>query len=298
MGTRALALSLLLVPSLALAQTAGQATLLITDRTAFDTTQINRAECASTATSVTVSYLPSMIGTFTANSDIYRFFASTSACSSTVPSSGSFALDQTATANTSVQTVDVSGNAIAAALGLSCTQATDTTYYLCIYLTKSDATTVVGTAFSGALTFQLAVPPPPAITGVAPGNGALEVTVAQGAVTSTEKADTGITFQAVASATGQATVTAPSSPTTNTTIRVDGLVDNVTYTVVAYAYSTAGNKSAASASATGTPLPFESFWWAYQNAGGREQGGCGGGAGALAPLALLPLALRLRRRRS
>lgn len=297
MGTRALALSLLLVPSLAFAQTAGQATLSVFPRVDFDTTEINRAECASTTANVTVSYLPSVSVTL-ATGDKYRFFASTSACSGTVPSSGSFASDQNATSASTVQTLDVSGDALRRALGLSCTQANDATYYVCVYLTDSGLTNVKGTAFSGALTFQLAVPPAPVITGVSPGNGALEVTVAQGTTTATATADTGITFQVVASATGQTTVTTPDPPTSNTSIRVEGLVNSVEYTVVAYAYSSAGNTSAASASATGTPLQFDSFWTTYQNAGGREQGGCGGGAGALSPLALIPLALRFRRRRS
>jgi hypothetical protein len=45
------------------------------------------------------------------------------------------------------------------------------------------------------------------------------------------------------------------------------------------------------------PVVVEDFWRRYNGLGGREQGGCGGGAGALALAALLPLAPRLRRRR-
>ncbi len=296
MGTRALA-ALFLAPSLALAQSAGQATLSVVGRTTFDTTEINRTECPSTTATVQVSYLPAMSGTFTAGSDQYKFFASTSACSTTLPTSGSFASDVTATDNLNVQTLTVSVSALRTALtSISCTNANDQTYYVCVYLVNTSPT-VVGTAFSGALTFQTAVPPVPVITGHAPGNAAIEVTVAQGTTTATATATSGITFQATASATGQTTVTAPNPPGTSTTIRLEGLANTIEYTVVADAFSSAGNDSGPSAPPIyETPLPFESFWQAYQNAGGREQGGCGGDAGALSLLALIPLALHRRRR--
>ncbi len=297
MGTRALALSLLLLdPALALAALSqGQATLSVNDRTEFDLTQINRADCASTTENVTISYWPLVTGNFQTGSDKYRFFAGTSACSGTVPSSSSgfFASDLGA-ATTAQQTLTVSGDALRAALGQSCTGANDVTYYVCVYLVDGSGTGIVGTAFSGALTFQTAVPPAPAI-GVAPADTALDVTLTQGATTSTETADTSITYQVVASATGYPTVTTPAPPTSSTSIRVPGLTNFVEYTVVGYAFSSAGNESGPSNAAIGTPLPFESFWEAYQKAGGREQGGCGGGAGALSLLALLPLALRRRR---
>ena len=297
MGTRALAVLLLLAPSLARAQVSGQTTLSVYPRVDFDTTQINRSECNSTTANVAVKYLPAMVTgqTFVAGSDRYRFFTGTSACSSTLPSSGSFASNITANDITNVQTLNVAADALRAQLSFTCTQASDTTYYVCVYLTDSALTTVKGTAFSGALTFQMAMPPAPVITGHVPGNGAIEVTVTPGTATATETAISGITYQAVASATGQTTQVAPVPPNGGTTIRVGNLVNGVTYQVVAYAYSSAGNTSAASAPVSDTPLPFEDFWTAYKNAGGREQGGCGGGAGALSLLALLPLALRRRR---
>lgn len=296
MGTRALAV-LLLAPSLALAQTAGQVTLTVTDRTTFDKTQVNRAECGSTATSLSIQFLPSMASgaTFAAGSDWYRIFASTSACVGTQPSSGLLA-EQLASGNASVQTVNASGDALRAALGFSCTQAGDSTYYLCVYLTDNAKATVKGTAASAALTFQMAVPPAPAVSGQ-PANGAVNVTVTPGTTTATATATAGITYQAQASATGQPTVTAPSPPTSSTSFRLDNLANNVDYTVVAWAFSSAGNQSGPSVPpALVRPLPFVSFWEAYQADGGREQGGCGGGAGPLSALALLPLALRRRRR--
>jgi Synergist-CTERM protein sorting domain-containing protein len=286
MGHRALVASLLLFPSLALAQTQGLATV--------SPSEIGRADCPATTTDVTVTFLPLVTGTFTAGQDKYRFFASTSACSSTVPSSGSIAGDRFAN-ETTVQTLKVSPDALRSALAIAvtCDSADDVAYYVCVYLVNTIGG-IVGTASSGnTQSFQLAVPPAPVITNVAPANSALDVTVTKGTTTAAEKADTNITFQVVASATGQTTVT--TGQQNGPSIRVGGLANNVEYTVVAYAYSSADNQSAVSTAATGTPLPFESFWEQYQGANGQEQGGCGGGAGALSLLALLPLALRRRR---
>lgn len=284
MGTRALAV-LFLAPSLALAQTAA---LTISD------TEINRAECSGTS-NLTVRFTPTVTGLFTPNSDEYRLFAQTGTCGSSLPS-GTPLATRVATDVAAGQVMTTNADDIRAAIGVvaTCDSPDDVTYYLCVYLVNTGGS-VVGTASGGDQMFQLAVPPPPVINGVAPANSALEVTVAKGTTTSTEKADTSISFQVQASATGYPTSTAPSSPTLNTTIRVGGLTNGVTYTVVAYAYSSALNPSAVSASASGTPLPFESFWDRYQGDGGQEQGGCGGGAGALSLLALLPLALRRRR---
>ncbi len=285
MGTRALAV-LLLVPSFALAQ-AG--TVTIKD------TEFSRTECPGT-TSLDVTFTINLSGTFTANSDEYRLFAQTGSCGSALPSTTLLA--KKTAADTTTQILTTTANAIRTALvpNPACDGVDDVSYYLCVYLVNVSGT-VVGTASGGNQKFQLAVPPAPVITNVAPGDKALEVTVVKGTTTANEKADTAITFQVVASASGFPTVTEPDPPTSSGTIRVEGLANNVPYTVEAYAFSSAGNKSTA-ATASGMPLPFDDFWEAYQNAGGREQGGCGGGAGALSLLTLLPLALRLRRRRS
>lgn len=279
MGTRALAvLSLLAAPSFALAQFG-----------TVDPKEINRVECTDTAESVDI--------TFTINStngDRYDVYAQAGNCDAGQTPSATPVKTSTLV-STVLRTVSVSPDVLRDRVGITdCNQASDVTYYVCVYLMSGS--TIQGTAFSdGSSKFQLAVPPAPIILGVAPANQALDVTLAQGTPTATEKASSNITFQAVASAAGYPTVTAPATPTSLTGFRVAPLVNNVPYTVVAYAFSSAGNKSAVSASATGTPLPFLSFWENYQNAGGGEQGGCGGGAGALSLLALLPLALRRRR---
>lgn len=275
MGTRALAV-LLLAPSLALAQ--------------FDSVnpdEISRAGCTDTSESVTVKFTINVSG-----GDRYDVYAQTGNCSATETPSAT-PVKTSNQLSTTLISMTVSPDVLRDRVGItSCNQASDVSYYVCVYLMSGS--TILGTAFNdGSSKFQLAVPPAPVITRVDAGDGALDVRVVQGTTTSTEQANTNITFQVEASAAGEATVT--SGRQSGPSIRVSGLTNNVLYTVVAYAYSSAGNKSAVSASATGTPLPFDDFWEAYQNAGGQEQGGCGGGAGALSLLALLPLALRRRR---
>jgi MYXO-CTERM domain-containing protein len=85
------------------------------------------------------------------------------------------------------------------------------------------------------------------------------------------------------------------APATSTTI--SGLSLGVTYSVVVYAYSLGGNPSPASNALTGETSPVLDFWEVYQDAGGRDEGGCA--SGSAGPLALLGVAalLRLRRRK-
>jgi hypothetical protein len=80
-------------------------------------------------------------------------------------------------------------------------------------------------------------------------------------------------------------------------LRIGGLTNGVTYQVVAYGMNSANNPSPASAAADGTPVPTDDFWNHYKKDGGREQGGCSTGAGALGLLGALSL-LALRRRKS
>ena len=70
---------------------------------------------------------------------------------------------------------------------------------------------------------------------------------------------------------------------------IQGLVNGTAYTLQAFALDDAGNKSAASATATGTPVETAGFFAAYRGAGGAETGGCGvaGGSASVAALALL-----------
>lgn len=84
-------------------------------------------------------------------------------------------------------------------------------------------------------------------------------------------------------------------------IKVEGLVNEVTYQLVAYAFDDAGNQSAASAQAEATPIKTNGFLEEYIGAGGKETGGCGaagGGVAGGAVLAVLGFWLSSRRNRS
>lgn len=83
--------------------------------------------------------------------------------------------------------------------------------------------------------------------------------------------------------------------------RVENLENNVPYTLTATAIDAASNESAASASATGTPIFTKGFFDQYVTAGGQEMGGCGAAAGGLTGgwvLAVLGFWLSSRRNRS
>lgn len=84
-------------------------------------------------------------------------------------------------------------------------------------------------------------------------------------------------------------------------IKVEGLVNEVTYQLVAYAFDEAGNQSGASAQAEATPIKTNGFLEEYVNAGGKETGGCGAAGGGVvggAVLAVLGFWLSSRRNRS
>jgi hypothetical protein len=79
--------------------------------------------------------------------------------------------------------------------------------------------------------------------------------------------------------------------------RVDGLAVGLEYQVVVKAISGGGLTSLASAPDFGTPIDVKDFWALYKDAGGLENGGCGGGAsGLLAILAVAGMVRGLRRR--
>lgn len=88
----------------------------------------------------------------------------------------------------------------------------------------------------------------------------------------------------------------------NTIFRMDqGLENGVEYAVQAVAIDRAGNRSAPSDAATGTPIASEGFYGGYLGAGGAETGGCaaaGGGITGCAMLASLGFWLSSRRKRS
>lgn len=283
MGTRALAVALL-VPSLALAQTAG---LLVADPV-----EVGRADCSTERVQLTWA------GTTTpVTGDTWRLavYADTDTCPTSAPvstASNVVVADQVAVAGTAVASVTLDAGVIPTKGSVACVtsgSAADVTKKICVWLVQSSGSPL---AAEGAFTFQFARPPPPVLNTVGPANSALLVSFTRGTDTGLDDAvpaqyriDVSLAGTPVTSATTQNT----------SGVRVGGLANGTTYDVQVVALSSGGNESDPSNTLSGTPLPFESFWELYQSAGGREQGGCGGGAGALSLLALLPLALRRRR---
>ncbi|MCI0573933.1 MAG: fibronectin type III domain-containing protein, partial [Myxococcaceae bacterium] len=81
------------------------------------------------------------------------------------------------------------------------------------------------------------------------------------------------------------------------TLQITNLQNGTSYEVQAIAIDAAGNESAASGIASGTPIQTLGFWGAYKEAGGQQVGGCTATGAMLTPLGILAV-LFLRRRRS
>ncbi len=304
MGTRALA-ALLLVPSLAAAQTAGVLTA--------DPTEVGRATCGTETVGLTWTS-----STAAASGNTWRVAvqANTDACPTTTNSAPVSTASNVVVANQLVVSgatnaaVTLSAGAIETAGSVTCVtsgSAADVVKNLCVWLIANPGTGETSTPVAaGTFTFQFARPPPPVLNGVRPANSALIVDFSRGADVGQDNAVPEQYRVYVYGPTAAAACTATPVPVDPTCLvaspfvpgsgsRVGGLQNDTQYTVEVTAVSSGGNESDPSSPGYGTPLPFESFWNTYEAAGGREQGGCGGGAGALSLLALLPLALRRRR---
>lgn len=173
----------------------------------------------------------------------------------------------------------------------ACDATSEKTIYLCVHW--YDASGVRNGWAKGTVRLSFAAPAAPVGVSVTPGDGALNVGWSEG-TGGEDPTEFGVV----------ATTTDPRDPagtheygrTNDNSFRARGLVNGVTYTVVVYAFSAAGNRSEASAAVTGTPQSVSDFFDRYQQSGGAEEGGCASGsAGALALLgtaALLALARR------
>jgi uncharacterized protein (TIGR03382 family) len=289
-------LLLLLLPGFALGQTiAGTVRATVSSQGVAG--QANRAECESTTSTSTWNIVSTGV-TISAGDKWRLATASSTGCDTTVPTT--FIQDQLATGATqSISGVFVKPMATGASVG-SCTQGNDVQITLCAYYLPGGVVPTNVQVVTGTFNFQLAVPPPPNITGVSPGDGQLSVAVTPGTTTANETATSGVTITVAC--------TSPAGVSVKTTgnagnIVCSGLTNGVAYTVTATGRSSAGNDGASSGpfgpNSSTTPLPFLNFWDVYKGDGGVEAGGCGtGGAGAFAPaLALLAL-LAVRRRRS
>jgi hypothetical protein len=157
--------------------------------------------------------------------------------------------------------------------------------------TSSDYITATGLT----VTYDAQAPNAPNLTSVVGLDSALNIRVAEAGGDPTEfrvrvtRADTG------------AEAASRTQSVDQDLFRVDGLENNVTYRVEAFARDEVGNESAASAAQEGTPVRTSGFYQAYVDAGGQETGGCnvaGGGLAGGAMLAALGFWLSSRRNRS
>jgi hypothetical protein len=151
------------------------------------------------------------------------------------------------------------------------------------------------TATGLSVTYDAQAPNPPNLTSVVGLDSALNIRVAEAGGDPTEfrvrvtRADTGVEAASRTQSVDQ------------DLFRVDGLENNVTYRVEAFARDEVGNESAASAAQEGTPVRTSGFYQEYLDAGGQETGGCnvaGGGLAGGAMLAALGFWLSSRRNRS
>lgn len=172
--------------------------------------------------------------------------------------------------------------------------------YVCVRLYAENSTTLLGKA-TGAIDLVTSIPPAPKSVAVSPGEGALNVSWADGDATAGSATATDYTVEVWPCPVG-ADATCPRTgvkggDTANKSLRVSGLAIDTRYKVVVYAFSAEGNASPASAAAFGTPINVTDYWEKYQAMGGLEEGGCGGGpAGVASILAVVALAGALRRR--
>jgi hypothetical protein len=175
---------------------------------------------------------------------------------------------------------------------------TNTTIYLCVRLcTVACTAPVSGGVATGNILFQNGPPAIPVISVIKPADGALWVYWSPGTGGSVAAASYTVSAAAVNSI--QDVFTHEQAGITDTSYRLGGLNNGVKYSVTVKAISVGGNASDPSTAIEGTPQPVDGFWEIYQGAGGREQGGCGGPAGAASLLGLAALlgAMRLQRLR-
>jgi hypothetical protein len=199
------------------------------------------------------------------------------------------------------------------AAGFTCTTDNKPIYVCAIW--KNGASPPVVKAYAkGSVTLKGAIPEKPTVGPVAPGDGALYVTVTPGARVTGDAKATKIQAKAVETVCPTACVTTPHlSPVVafdtakgNGEVKIPGLSNDIEYTVTAFAYADDGNVSAesdcfrdpagAATCTTVQPVPSADAWRHYKDLGGRDSGGCDAGpAGLLALLGAAAL-LRLGRR--
>lgn len=270
---------------------------------------VGRAACTSTADADQIRFEWSVVfstGTTAIQAgDTFQIVGSnTKDCPKTDTTSGVLTVNVgptiTATAITGTYpgTTDPAIHAIdfVTALGapFACTGANQT-INVCVQLRRAGNTVGSASAPDGLL-LELTDPPIPVSVAVSPGDSALNVSWADGTGSGLAAATS---YRVVATAVDPTKDPAAHQATTSSrSLRLAGLVNDVTYSVQVFASSAGGNESQGSTPVQGTPRTVQDFFTYYRSQGGVEQGGCGGGPAGLLSLAGLGALLRALRRRS
>jgi hypothetical protein len=293
-------LAVVLAPALAAAQATGEV-IFSPDEL------LNATECAEAdATQIELSWTVTLNSGVTAvpSGATFQVYASTAAATGTTcaDATGSQTVG-TAIDTTTDSAVNQSfGSAsFATAVSATCTDTTqdDESIFVCVQLFDASTTPVAIGIATGVLTLSTQKPGAPEGVWVESGDAALTV-----------HWDVPSTGHEVATYQVEATADAaddPNSPHISPTLssstlfyRLPDLVNGVQYSVVVYAYTESGTKSDPSTTVSDDdtiPLPVADFFDFYTDQGGREQGGCGTGAGALSLLGAAATLLAVRRRK-
>jgi len=178
--------------------------------------------------------------------------------------------------------------------GVTCSETTDQTIFLCVALRRSGATTYEANVQKS---FKIQLQAPLAVTGltVTSGNNALN---ASWTAPSPDNNPAATKYRVTATTADPRDTSDHAQTIGGISVRIEGLLNSVLYTVTVVAISEGGNESPA-VSDTETPFPADDFFTHYsKEPGANEQGGCAGGPAGLLSLLGLAAALRAFRRRS
>lgn len=283
---RFLTVGLLLVSSAAL----GQTTFTLTVDNVTDNTQpigLNREDCGRDLDVIwTVSGV-------TPCEAMELWVTQSNSCSDDGPGTADLVLDsvprdQIVTRGTTERQISVNGLPLfTAADGGACGSGeVEKEMRVCGLFRVADAVgscnTEIKVSTAPRLRFDTKPPPKPTITSVVGRDSALSVEV---------DAEDNSTIRVVARRTdadgGTTDVASDDTTATEGTATLEGLVNGVTYNVVAVATDQADNPSLESDPVTGTPVASSGFFDEYVDAGGKETGGCGAAGGGIAGGAVL-----------
>jgi uncharacterized protein (TIGR03382 family) len=186
--------------------------------------------------------------------------------------------------------------------GLGCSDGQNV--FICVQgvVSGTNNTTTNFAIASASITISTSIPKIPVVTGISPGDRALNVSWEPGTAGTATAKTVNVELEATLVDTvgnpivGAGTLTSPrfgASPA-----RFEKLVNGQGYAVRARAFSDADNVSTTfSPAVIGTPQPVNDFWDTYKAEGGRDTGGCSSGLAGPLGLGVLIATLALARRR-